>query len=43
MPFEETDVNQFFDDRLGIIMGSLASGIVGYVVLHVSLRAKKSS
>ena len=39
LAFEETGVNLMFDERLGIILGSLASGIVGYVVLHVSLRS----
>jgi len=27
----------YFDERLGIIMGSLASGIAGYFILHKSL------
>jgi len=39
LAFEETGVDQMFDDRLGIILGSLASGLVGYWVLSVSLRA----
>jgi len=34
LAFEETGVNLFFDERLGIIIGSLASGIVGFFVLH---------
>ena len=38
LAFEETGVNLIFDERLGIILGSLASGLVGYVVLRVSLR-----
>jgi NhaA family Na+:H+ antiporter len=38
LAFEETDVNLIFDERLGIIIGSLASGIVGYLVLRSSLR-----
>ncbi len=37
LAFEETDVNLLFDERLGIILGSLASGFVGYMVLRVSL------
>lgn len=41
LAFEETGVNLMFDERLGIIIGSLASGIVGYVVLNMSLGAKK--
>ncbi len=39
LAFEETDVNLLFDERLGIILGSLASGIVGYLVLRSSLRS----
>lgn len=41
LAFEETDINLLFDDRLGIILGSLASGIVGYLVLRYSLRSKR--
>ncbi len=40
LAFEETGVNLMFDERLGIILGSLASGFVGYLVLLVSLRSK---
>ncbi|HNP63310.1 MAG TPA: Na+/H+ antiporter NhaA [Woeseiaceae bacterium] len=32
------DTRMLFDERLGIILGSLLSGIVGYGVLRVSLR-----
>ncbi len=42
LAFEETGVNLLFDERLGIILGSLASGIVGYLVLHTCLRSNKS-
>tara|TARA_B100000767_G_C19764583_1_gene536877 strand:- start:1588 stop:2796 length:1209 start_codon:yes stop_codon:yes gene_type:complete len=38
LAFEETGVNLLFDERLGIIIGSLASGILGYVLLNISLR-----
>lgn len=31
---------QAFDERLGIIIGSLASGIVGYLILRSSLKAQ---
>ena len=31
------DLEVIFDERLGIILGSLLSGIVGYVVLRISL------
>ncbi len=34
LAFEETGVNQLFDERLGIIAGSILSGIAGYLVLH---------
>lgn len=37
LAFEETGVNYLFDERLGIIVGSLASGIVGYLILSRSL------
>ncbi len=37
LAFEETGVNLLFDERLGIIIGSLASGILGYLVLAKSL------
>jgi NhaA family Na+:H+ antiporter len=40
LAFEETGVDQLFNERLGIILGSLVSGLVGYLVLRVSLRAK---
>lgn len=38
LAFEETGINMLFDERLGIILGSLASGIVGYLVLRFNLR-----
>lgn len=38
LAFEETGVNLLFDERLGIIVGSLASGILGYFTLRYSLR-----
>ena len=31
------EAEMIFDERLGIILGSLLSGIVGYVVLHMTL------
>ncbi|MCZ6486774.1 MAG: Na+/H+ antiporter NhaA, partial [Gammaproteobacteria bacterium] len=39
LAFEETGVNLLFDERLGIIIGSLLSGIAGYLILRVSLPA----
>ena len=38
LAFEETGINMFFDERLGIILGSLASGIVGYLALRFNMR-----
>lgn len=37
LAFEETGVNQLFDERLGIITGSVASGIVGFFLIRSSL------
>lgn len=42
LAFEQTSVNLLFDDRLGIIIGSLLSGILGYLILKVSLKPVKS-
>ncbi len=42
LAFEETGVNLLFDERLGIIVGSLISGAIGYLVLNFSL-AKTST
>lgn len=39
LAFEETGMNLLFDERLGIILGSFISGIVGYLVLRKSLRS----
>ena len=41
LAFEESGVNLLFDERLGIIIGSLASGIVGYLILRASLGSAK--
>ncbi len=37
LAFEETGANLLFDERLGIIIGSLASGILGFIILRFSL------
>ncbi|WP_185236019.1 Na+/H+ antiporter NhaA [Teredinibacter franksiae] len=37
LAFEETGVNLLFDERLGIIVGSLASGAIGFLVLKFGL------
>jgi NhaA family Na+:H+ antiporter len=38
LAFEETGVNLLFNDRLGIILGSLLSGIAGYILLRSTLK-----
>ena len=40
LAFEETGVNLLFDERLGIIVGSLLSGACGYLVLRASLSVR---
>ena len=40
LAFEETGVNILFDERLGIVLGSLFSGLMGYFVLRSSLPEK---
>jgi NhaA family Na+:H+ antiporter len=37
LAFEETGVDLLFDERLGIILGSLLSGACGYVILRRTL------
>lgn len=39
LAFEETDVNLLFDERLGIIVGSLLSGILSYFWLRWVLKS----
>lgn len=41
LAFEETGENLLFDERLGIILGSLLSGIAGFLVLKFSLSKEK--
>ena len=38
MASEKTGVDMFFDERLGIIIGSLISGLLGYFVLRLALK-----
>ena len=40
LAFEETGVNRLFDERLGIIAGSILSGVAGYLVLRRVYRNK---
>jgi Na+:H+ antiporter, NhaA family len=42
LAFGESGVNRLFDERLGIILGSLASGIAGYLVLRRALAHRQS-
>jgi NhaA family Na+:H+ antiporter len=42
LAFEASGVNLLFDERLGIIIGSLASGVLGYLILRASLGSNKS-
>ena len=42
LSFEDTSVNQIFDERLGILIGSFASGVIGYLVLRKSLSLNKN-
>ncbi len=37
LAFEETGVNLLFDERIGIIVGSVLSGVIGYFILMKSL------
>ena len=37
LAFEESGVNRLFDERLGIIAGSLFSGVLGYLILRKTL------
>lgn len=37
LAFSDANITYLFDERLGIILGSLASGILGYFVLKMSL------
>ena len=37
LAFEESGVDRFFDERVGILVGSLLSGVVGYFVLRFAL------
>jgi NhaA family Na+:H+ antiporter len=43
LAFEESGVDLLFDERLGIVFGSIASGIVGFLIIRASLPARQSS
>jgi len=40
LAFEETGVNLMYDERLGILLGSILSGLLGYFVLRKQLTIK---
>ena len=40
LAFEGVGVDRIFDERLGIILGSLLSGGLGYIVLRFSFPAE---
>ena len=43
LSFEKTGVNLLFDERLGILVGSILSGVSGYLVLRSALRKHNSA
>ena len=43
LAFHSGDINRMVDDRLGIIVGSLLSGLAGYLVLLFSTERKESA
>lgn len=43
LAFEQTGVDRLFDERLGIVAGSLVSGIVGFMLLHRWLPSQPKS
>ena len=38
LAFEESGINRIFDERLGIIIGSVISGLIGYLILNMTLK-----
>ena len=42
LAFEETGVNLLFDERLGIMVGSLVSAVCGYLFLRYALSSSKT-
>ena len=37
LAFEDTGVGRLFDERLGVIVGSVVSGVIGYIILTKTL------
>ena len=42
LSFEKTGVNLLFDERLGILIGSILSGVSGYLVLRSALKRHRT-
>ncbi len=42
LAFHKNGMHVAFDERLGIILGSLISGVVGYMVLHLTMKKVKN-
>ena len=43
LAFAATSINSVVDERLGILLGSLASGIIGYLILRATLSPASSN
>jgi NhaA family Na+:H+ antiporter len=43
LAFEMMDTSGVFNERIGIIAGSLLSGVLGYLVLRAALRNREPS
>ena len=43
LAFEESGIDRFFDERVGILAGSLLSGVSGYLLLRFALRKHAES
>lgn len=43
LAFDETIMNQLFDQRIGTLLGSIVSGILGFTVLHHYLPVKNNA
>ena len=42
LAFQESGINRMFDERFGIIIGSVVSGLIGYLILKFALKEKKT-
>ena len=43
LAFEQSGIDRFFDERVGILAGSLLSGVCGYLLLRFALRRRAAS